>query len=138
MECIIFIPKTTTRAMTLNLVTDSIHNINSCNLCAFININSSQLFFTQNMVVKVIKFRIRHSIFLQKELEKWKKEQKQIKKPHQYWEKRKKRMSSGANGRTVLEVGADGVAIITITNPPVNSLSFDGILFFFFISCFLS
>ncbi|CAI8590116.1 unnamed protein product [Vicia faba] len=28
-------------------------------------------------------------------------------------------------GRTVLEVGADGVAIITIINPPVNSLSFD-------------
>ncbi|KAI5446416.1 peroxisomal fatty acid beta-oxidation multifunctional protein MFP2 isoform X2 [Lathyrus oleraceus] len=29
------------------------------------------------------------------------------------------------NGGTVLEVGADGVAIITIINPPVNSLSFD-------------
>ncbi|XP_004487834.1 peroxisomal fatty acid beta-oxidation multifunctional protein MFP2-like [Cicer arietinum] len=29
------------------------------------------------------------------------------------------------NGRTVLEVGADGVAIITIIHPPVNSLSFD-------------
>ncbi|XP_061370540.1 peroxisomal fatty acid beta-oxidation multifunctional protein MFP2-like [Gastrolobium bilobum] len=28
-------------------------------------------------------------------------------------------------GHTVLEVGADGVAIITIINPPVNSLSFD-------------
>ncbi|KAK6913755.1 3-hydroxyacyl-CoA dehydrogenase, NAD binding [Dillenia turbinata] len=28
-------------------------------------------------------------------------------------------------GRTVLEVGADGVAIITLINPPVNSLSLD-------------
>lgn len=28
-------------------------------------------------------------------------------------------------GRTVMEVGADGVAVITIINPPVNSLSFD-------------
>lgn len=28
-------------------------------------------------------------------------------------------------GRTVMEVGADGVAIITIINPPVNSLSVD-------------
>ncbi|KAK9288148.1 hypothetical protein L1049_016596 [Liquidambar formosana] len=28
-------------------------------------------------------------------------------------------------GRTVIEVGADGVALITIINPPVNSLSFD-------------
>lgn len=27
-----------------------------------------------------------------------------------------------------MEVGADGVAIITIINPPVNSLSFDGIV----------
>ncbi|GAU36076.1 hypothetical protein TSUD_320390 [Trifolium subterraneum] len=34
-------------------------------------------------------------------------------------------MDNGGNGRTVLEVGADGVAIITIVNPPVNSLSFD-------------
>ncbi|KAL5782268.1 hypothetical protein ACOSP7_007297 [Xanthoceras sorbifolium] len=31
----------------------------------------------------------------------------------------------GSKGRTTLEVGADGVAIITIINPPVNSLSFD-------------
>nr|GMD63625.1 glyoxysomal fatty acid beta-oxidation multifunctional protein MFP-A [Ipomoea batatas] len=31
-----------------------------------------------------------------------------------------------ARGRTTLEVGADGVAIITIINPPVNSLSIDG------------
>ncbi|KAG8372936.1 hypothetical protein BUALT_Bualt12G0118900 [Buddleja alternifolia] len=30
-----------------------------------------------------------------------------------------------SKGRTTLEVGADGVAIITIINPPVNSLSFD-------------
>ena len=30
-----------------------------------------------------------------------------------------------------MEVGADGVAIITIINPPVNSLSFDGTFFFF-------
>jgi len=29
-----------------------------------------------------------------------------------------------------MDVGADGVAIITIINPPVNSLSFDGILLF--------
>ncbi|GKU85433.1 hypothetical protein SLEP1_g111 [Rubroshorea leprosula] len=28
-------------------------------------------------------------------------------------------------GRTAMEVGADGVALITIINPPVNSLSFD-------------
>jgi enoyl-CoA hydratase/3-hydroxyacyl-CoA dehydrogenase len=35
-------------------------------------------------------------------------------------------MGSNAKGRTVMEVGADGVALITIINPPVNSLSFDG------------
>lgn len=29
-------------------------------------------------------------------------------------------------GRTTIEVGGDGVAVITIINPPVNSLSFDG------------
>ncbi|XP_004296857.1 PREDICTED: peroxisomal fatty acid beta-oxidation multifunctional protein MFP2 [Fragaria vesca subsp. vesca] len=34
-------------------------------------------------------------------------------------------MGSNVKGRTVLEVGADGVALITIINPPVNSLSFD-------------
>ncbi|RDX61094.1 hypothetical protein CR513_60704, partial [Mucuna pruriens] len=32
----------------------------------------------------------------------------------------------GSRGQTLMEVGADGVAIITIVNPPVNSLSFDG------------
>ncbi|KAI4372492.1 hypothetical protein MLD38_010714 [Melastoma candidum] len=33
---------------------------------------------------------------------------------------------AGANkGRTTIEVGSDGVALITIINPPVNSLSFD-------------
>ncbi|XP_011071437.1 glyoxysomal fatty acid beta-oxidation multifunctional protein MFP-a [Sesamum indicum] len=32
---------------------------------------------------------------------------------------------NSAKGRTTLDVGADGVAIITIINPPVNSLSFD-------------
>ncbi|KAG6398614.1 hypothetical protein SASPL_140081 [Salvia splendens] len=32
---------------------------------------------------------------------------------------------SSSSGRTTLDVGADGVAIITIINPPVNSLSFD-------------
>ncbi|KAL6503365.1 hypothetical protein OROGR_025288 [Orobanche gracilis] len=32
---------------------------------------------------------------------------------------------SSSKGRTTLDVGADGVAIITIINPPVNSLSFD-------------
>ncbi|KAG6664262.1 glyoxysomal fatty acid beta-oxidation multifunctional protein MFP-a-like isoform X1 [Carya illinoinensis] len=34
-------------------------------------------------------------------------------------------MGSGPKGRTIMEVGADGVALITIINPPVNSLSFD-------------
>ncbi|KAL6185994.1 hypothetical protein ACLB2K_042116 [Fragaria x ananassa] len=34
-------------------------------------------------------------------------------------------MGSNEKGRTVLEVGVDGVALITIVNPPVNSLSFD-------------
>ncbi|KAG6575075.1 hypothetical protein SDJN03_25714, partial [Cucurbita argyrosperma subsp. sororia] len=34
-------------------------------------------------------------------------------------------MASKVKGRTTLEVGADGVALITIINPPVNSLSFD-------------
>lgn len=34
-------------------------------------------------------------------------------------------MGGNAKGRTTLEVGADGVALITIINPPVNSLSFD-------------
>uniref|UniRef100_A0A453E1H3 Uncharacterized protein n=1 Tax=Aegilops tauschii subsp. strangulata TaxID=200361 RepID=A0A453E1H3_AEGTS len=31
-----------------------------------------------------------------------------------------------AKGRTEMEVGGDGVAVITICNPPVNSLSIDG------------
>ncbi|KAB1213965.1 Glyoxysomal fatty acid beta-oxidation multifunctional protein MFP-a [Morella rubra] len=34
-------------------------------------------------------------------------------------------MGSGANGRLVMEVGGDGVAVVTITNPPLNSLAFD-------------
>ncbi|OAY56031.1 glyoxysomal fatty acid beta-oxidation multifunctional protein MFP-a [Manihot esculenta] len=34
-------------------------------------------------------------------------------------------MGSAAKGRTTIDVGADGVAVITIINPPVNSLSFD-------------
>ncbi|XP_009352290.2 peroxisomal fatty acid beta-oxidation multifunctional protein MFP2 [Pyrus x bretschneideri] len=34
-------------------------------------------------------------------------------------------MGSSGKGLTVLEVGADGVALITIINPPVNSLSID-------------
>ncbi|XP_039048834.1 peroxisomal fatty acid beta-oxidation multifunctional protein MFP2-like [Hibiscus syriacus] len=34
-------------------------------------------------------------------------------------------MGSKNNRRTMMEVGADGVAIITIINPPVNSLSLD-------------
>lgn len=42
-------------------------------------------------------------------------------------------MASGTKGRTTLEVGADGVAIITIINPPVNSLSLDGNFFFYYI-----
>lgn len=29
-------------------------------------------------------------------------------------------------GRTVMEVGSDGVAVITLHNPPVNSLAVDG------------
>jgi hypothetical protein len=33
-----------------------------------------------------------------------------------------------AKGRTELDVGVDGVAVITIDNPPVNSLPFDGML----------
>lgn len=44
-------------------------------------------------------------------------------------------------GRTMVEVGADGVAVITIINPPVNSLSLDGnsswILFVFVNDPFL-
>ncbi|PUZ66376.1 hypothetical protein GQ55_3G302600 [Panicum hallii var. hallii] len=31
-----------------------------------------------------------------------------------------------AKGTTAMEVRADGVAVITISNPPVNALSFDG------------
>lgn len=31
-----------------------------------------------------------------------------------------------ARGKTEMEVGSDGVAVITIINPPVNSLSIDG------------
>ncbi|KAJ4722148.1 glyoxysomal fatty acid beta-oxidation multifunctional protein MFP-a-like [Melia azedarach] len=34
-------------------------------------------------------------------------------------------MANRTKGRTTFEVGADGVAIITLINPPVNSLSFD-------------
>ncbi|XVE65595.1 hypothetical protein DITRI_Ditri08aG0012800 [Diplodiscus trichospermus] len=34
-------------------------------------------------------------------------------------------MGSKNKGGTIMEVGADGVAVITIINPPVNSLSFD-------------
>ncbi|KAI9122870.1 hypothetical protein K1719_005759 [Acacia pycnantha] len=34
-------------------------------------------------------------------------------------------MSARSQGRTVLEVGADGVAVITLIHPPVNALSFD-------------
>ncbi|CAK7333382.1 unnamed protein product [Dovyalis caffra] len=32
---------------------------------------------------------------------------------------------SRTKGRTTVEVGTDGVALITIINPPVNSLSVD-------------
>lgn len=35
-------------------------------------------------------------------------------------------------GRTTVEVGADGVAVVTINNPPLNLLSVDGI----FLLCF--
>jgi enoyl-CoA hydratase/3-hydroxyacyl-CoA dehydrogenase len=34
-------------------------------------------------------------------------------------------MDSRTKGKTVMEVGGDGVAVITLINPPVNSLSFD-------------
>ncbi|RDX62412.1 hypothetical protein CR513_59262, partial [Mucuna pruriens] len=34
-------------------------------------------------------------------------------------------MVKGSRGHTLMEIGPDGVAIITIINPPVNSLSFD-------------
>ncbi|CAK7348332.1 unnamed protein product [Dovyalis caffra] len=36
--------------------------------------------------------------------------------------------SSRAKGKTLMEVGADGVAIITINNPPLNLLSVDVML----------
>lgn len=42
-----------------------------------------------------------------------------------------------AKGHTILEVGAEGVAIITIVNPPVNSLSFDGTILLFHRSDFI-
>lgn len=32
-----------------------------------------------------------------------------------------------AKGTTTMEVGSDGVAVITIDHPPVNALSADGI-----------
>jgi enoyl-CoA hydratase/3-hydroxyacyl-CoA dehydrogenase len=35
-------------------------------------------------------------------------------------------MGSDAKERTVMEVEADGVALITIIHPPVNALSFNG------------
>ncbi|CAA7017110.1 unnamed protein product [Microthlaspi erraticum] len=34
-------------------------------------------------------------------------------------------MGSRTKGKTTMEVGGDGVAVITLINPPVNSLSFD-------------
>ncbi|KAF3456243.1 hypothetical protein FNV43_RR00893 [Rhamnella rubrinervis] len=34
-------------------------------------------------------------------------------------------MGSNTEGQTVMEVGSDGVAVITIINPPVNSISYD-------------
>ncbi|KAJ4903702.1 Peroxisomal fatty acid beta-oxidation multifunctional protein MFP2 [Raphanus sativus] len=34
-------------------------------------------------------------------------------------------MTSRTKGKTTMEVGGDGVAVVTIINPPVNSLSFD-------------
>ncbi|CAN6926709.1 unnamed protein product [Brassica oleracea] len=34
-------------------------------------------------------------------------------------------MASRTKGKTAMEVGGDGVAVVTIINPPVNSLSFD-------------
>lgn len=33
---------------------------------------------------------------------------------------------SRPKGTTAMEVGDDGVAVITIVNPPVNALSYDG------------
>ncbi|WZY96201.1 hypothetical protein YC2023_068530 [Brassica napus] len=35
-------------------------------------------------------------------------------------------MASRPKGKATMEVGGDGVAVITLINPPVNSLSFDG------------
>lgn len=35
---------------------------------------------------------------------------------------------SRTKGTTTIEVGADGVALITLVNPPVNALSSDGIV----------
>ncbi|CAJ1940990.1 unnamed protein product [Sphenostylis stenocarpa] len=35
-------------------------------------------------------------------------------------------ITMGSRGHTLMEVGPDGVAVITIVNPPVNSLSYDG------------
>ncbi|CAL5393294.1 unnamed protein product [Camellia sinensis] len=37
------------------------------------------------------------------------------------------RNNNNRRGRTVMEIGADGVAIITIINLPINSLSLDEI-----------
>ena len=41
---------------------------------------------------------------------------------------RARRMASRTKGKTTMEVGGDGVAVITLINPPVDSLSFDGTL----------
>ncbi|KAG2273476.1 hypothetical protein Bca52824_068031 [Brassica carinata] len=40
--------------------------------------------------------------------------------------KQNSRMASRTKGKATMEVGGDGVAVITLINPPVNSLSFDG------------
>lgn len=47
-----------------------------------------------------------------------------------------KQMASRTKGKTTMEVGADGVAVITLINPPVNSLSFDGTQLFTFSDLF--
>lgn len=39
-------------------------------------------------------------------------------------------------GTTTMEVGSDGVAVITIDHPPVNALSADGIVLSFNLAFF--
>lgn len=56
------------------------------------------------------------------------------------WEVKKSGSTMGSRGHTLMEVGPDGVAVITIVNPPVNSLSYDGTFwpFQFYFYCWIS